>query len=157
MLPVLTASNAVAAGRMMRITPLVPIGTTTTRTIATTILACVWLCPRIDILVNSWTRVSVSFAYRNVAAADRMSVVLHSIEFFIRKTRSAQMYKDVHLCAMSSVAVVRAHTNSVNRPWWKMYILVHFSSTSLRLRLKHRCCVEPAASVPLLKNQFCCA
>ena len=34
---------------------------------------------------------------KNVAAADRMSVVLHSIEFFIRKTRSAQMYKDVHL------------------------------------------------------------
>ena len=44
---------------------------------------------------------------KNVAAADRMSVVLHSIEFFIRKTRSAQMYKDVHLCAMSSVAVLK--------------------------------------------------
>ena len=23
----------------------------------------------------------------------------------------------------------RAHTNGVNRPWWKMYIRVHFSST----------------------------
>ena len=34
---------------------------------------------------------------KNVATADRMSVVLHSIEFFIRKTRSSQMYKDVHL------------------------------------------------------------
>ena len=44
---------------------------------------------------------------KNVAAADRMSVVLHSIEFFIRKTRSAQMYKDVHLCAMSSVVVLK--------------------------------------------------
>ena len=32
-----------------------------------------------------------------IASADRMSVVLHSIEFFIRKTRSSQMYKDVHL------------------------------------------------------------
>ena len=40
LIPVLTASNAVAAGRMMRITPLVPIGTTTTRTTVTTILAC---------------------------------------------------------------------------------------------------------------------
>ena len=49
--------NRVAAGRMTRITPLVRIGTTTTQTIATTILACGWLCPRIDVLVNSWTRV----------------------------------------------------------------------------------------------------
>ena len=108
--------NRVAAGTITRRTASSVNGTTTPTT-ATTILACVWLCPRIDVLVNSWTRVSVSFAYRNVAAADRMSVVLHSIEFFIRKTRSAQMYKDVHLCAMSSVAVLRAHTNSVNCPY----------------------------------------
>ena len=92
-------------------------GPSASPTAASPVLGSAWLCPRIDVLVNSWTRVSVSFAYRNVAAADRMSVVLHSIEFFIRKTRSAQMYKDVHLCAMSSVAVLRAHTNSVNRPY----------------------------------------
>ena len=44
LIPVLTASNAVAAGRMMRITLLVPIGATTTRTTATTILASAWPC-----------------------------------------------------------------------------------------------------------------
>ena len=36
--------NREVAGRMTRITPLVPIGTTTTRTIATTILAYGWPC-----------------------------------------------------------------------------------------------------------------
>ena len=69
MLPVLTASNAVAAGTTMRTTPLVPIGTTTTPTTGTTILTCVWLCPRIDVLVNSWTRVLVGSACQNVAIA----------------------------------------------------------------------------------------
>ena len=34
---------------------------------------------------------------RNDVSADRMSVVVNRIEFFIRKTRSSQMYKDVHL------------------------------------------------------------
>ena len=88
-----------------------------------------------------------------------------------------------------SVAVLRAHTNGVNSPWWKMYIRVHFSSTRFAIysatdgggtkqkrcfskvlllknshvTLQHGCCnvmvsrfcMEPAASVPLLKNQFC--
>ena len=84
--------NREVAGRMTRITPLVPIGTTTTRTIATTILACVW-CPRIDVRVNSWMRVLAKPKHRY---SDRMSVVLRRIEFFGRKTRSSEMYMDVH-------------------------------------------------------------
>ena len=52
--------NKAVAGTTMQTTPLVRIGTTTIPTTATTILGFVWLCPRIDVLVNSWTRV---FAY----------------------------------------------------------------------------------------------
>ena len=48
--------NREVIGTTMRTTPLVRIGTTTNPTTATTILAFVWLCPRIDVLVNSWTR-----------------------------------------------------------------------------------------------------
>ena len=47
--------NKAVAGITMQTTPLVRIGTTTIPTTATTILACGWLCPRIDVLVNSWT------------------------------------------------------------------------------------------------------
>ena len=42
LIPVLTAPFAVAAGRMLRVAPLVPIGTATTRTTASAIWACVW-------------------------------------------------------------------------------------------------------------------
>ena len=90
--------NRAAAGSLSRRTASSVYGATATSPAAATpMLAFVWLCPRIDVLVNSWTRVPVGSAYRNVATADRISVVLHSIEFFIRKTRSSQMYKDVHL------------------------------------------------------------
>ena len=65
----LTASNAAVAGTITRRTASSVNGTTTTPTTATTILAFVWLCPRIDVLVNSWTRVSVGSACRNVAIA----------------------------------------------------------------------------------------
>ena len=101
---VISASFAVAAGATVRSKPLVPIGKTTTLTAATTSWAFVWLvarencmsvyCPRIDKEVNSW---ATSLPRGKLAAADRMSAVLHSIEFLIRKTRSSQMYKDVHL------------------------------------------------------------
>ena len=67
--PVITALYAAVAGTTTRITLLVRIGTTTIPTRATTILACGWLCPRIDVLVNSWTRVLVGSACQNVAIA----------------------------------------------------------------------------------------
>ena len=78
--------NKAAAGTTTRITASSVFGTTTTPIRATTILAFVWLYPRIDILVNSWTRV---FAWQKHR---------YCVE------------------PPSSVAVLRAHTNGVNRP-----------------------------------------
>ena len=37
--------------------------------LTTSVLAFAWLCPRIDVLVNSWTRVSAGSACQNVATA----------------------------------------------------------------------------------------
>ena len=44
---------------------------------------------------------------QQLAVADRMSVVLNSIEFFIRKTRSSKMYKDVHFGVIASVPLLK--------------------------------------------------
>ncbi|EPF28102.1 hypothetical protein DWB79_09080 [Treponema medium] len=83
-----------AAGTTTRTTASSVFGTTTTPTTGTTILASVWQVQKLTFMSIFEREFLLG---KNVAAADRMSVVLHSIEFFIRKTRSAQMYKDVHL------------------------------------------------------------
>ena len=61
--------NKVAAGRMTRRTASSVSGATTSLTYAAALLAFVWPCPRIAVLVNSWTRVLVGSACQNVAIA----------------------------------------------------------------------------------------
>ncbi len=55
LLPVMTASCAEVAGGLTRITPLVPIGASSAPMRATTVLAFVWLCPRIDVFLYRCT------------------------------------------------------------------------------------------------------
>ena len=61
--------NKVVAGSSTRTTASSVFGSTTSPIRTAAVLAFVWLCPRIDVLVNSWTRVLVGSACQNVATA----------------------------------------------------------------------------------------
>jgi len=106
---------------------------------------CVAL-PKAYIPVRFWQRVSAVAKHR---CTDRMSVVPCSIEFFIRKTRSKKMYKDVHFFAMVSVPLLKIlNVSKIRLRYFFAYLLV--STLPIYKRLTARIFPETLVYIMLI-------
>ena len=109
-----TVFYAAVAGTTTLTTASSVFGTTTIPTTATTILACGWLCPRIDVLVNSWTRVLVGSACQNVAIAWN-----HRRPWrYYGKPEPAKCV-EVHVFCCRACAYPPRRAGILNRIWWR--------------------------------------